>query len=489
MDDTQQPSFDTPHPTPDAHPAHAAPAADSSPAAGDQSAAADHEPSSLAPLPPRTRAEPVPGPVPMEPPADEPLAIQTPEDILAYIPHALGEWPQESLVAVCLGDGRLGPTLRIDLPRRCSPARLARFADTVAGYVSHDRPAGAVLALYTKEAWSDPARPPHRGVVEAVVARLAEEGVPVLEVWAVGAEHWRTTTCADVLCCPWPGASIASLRESRVEAEMVYRGSSYRTGAVSEGPWRSLPQAAVSAAVEAYFQDPECWWDPYDFTAALAVWDEVLSGPDTPGPERLRLLAATLLRPALRDAVLVASAADAATAWRGSPATAVLRTAVPDRSARQAARCVPPALPGGVPAAEAAAALDCWSEGAVPTSADDGTGSEPPETVSAFEFGLVLMGCTGEAPAWDRIARLERVALELARMEEAEVRAPALAVLGWVQWARGRGGRCVSYLERALSADPRYRLAHLLMGLVQQGELAGWSRSQATAWRRASEAA
>lgn len=427
------------------------------------------------------------GLVPLEP-VDEPLAIRTAEDILAYIPHALGEWPHESLVAVCIADGHLGPTLRIDLPRRRGPGALARFVDTVAGYVAHDQPIGAVIAVYSHTPWTDPHQPPHQDVVDALTARLAEERVPVLDTWTVGSEHWRTTTCADVLCCPWPGASVESLRESRIEAEMVYRGSSYATRVGSWTPALTGHQASVSAALDAYFQDPECWWDPYEFTAALAVWDEVLSDPDAPGTERLRLLAATLLRPALRDAVLVASAADAATAWRGSPATAILRAAPLGGGPANRPQGVPPALPGGVPAAEAAAALDCWSEGALGSAPEGGDGA-PREAVSAFEFGLVLMGCTGTAPAWDRIARLERVALDLARMEEPEVRAPALSILGWIQWARGRGGRCVAYLERALSADPDYRLAHLLLGLVRHGELAGWSRSRATAWHRGAEAA
>lgn len=417
---------------------------------------------------------------------DEPLAVRTAEDILAYIPHALGEWPQESLVAVCLADGHLGPTLRIDLPRRRGPSALGRFSDTVAGYVAHDRPAGAVLAVYTRTPWTDPRRAPHQEVVDALIARLAEEGVPVLEVWAVGPEHWRTTTCTDVLCCPWPGASVESLRDSRIEAEMVYRGSSYAP--VPDLPEGTVPRASVSAALEACFQDPERWWDPYEFTAALAVWDEVLSEADPPDPDRLRLLAATLLRPALRDAVMVAAAADAATAWRGSSATAILRTEPVDGHPTTRFQGIPPALPGGVPAAEAAAALDCWSEATPPAQAD-GAGTGPRDAVSGFEFGLVLMGCTGTAPSWARIARLERVAMSLARMEEPEVRAPALSILAWVQWARGRGGRCVAFLERALSADPDYRLAQLLLGLVQQGELPGWSRSGATAWHRGDEAA
>ncbi|GAB3286311.1 hypothetical protein GCM10027449_32910 [Sinomonas notoginsengisoli] len=411
----------------------------------------------------------------LPPPDPESLAIRTAEDILAYLPHALGEWPHESLVAVSLAAGHLGPTLRIDLPARRGRSSLERFAETVADYMAHGAPVGAVLAVYTHAEWQDPGRPPHRAAVDAVVSRLAEAGIPVLEVWIVGREHWRTASCTDPSCCPWPGASIESLRASRIEAEMVYRGSTYGHRDLGEDHEVELPPAHVAAALEAYVQHPERWWDPLAFSAALAAWDEVLTGPDSADPGRLGLLAATLMRPALRDAVLVASAADAATAWRGSAATAQLRDTRHDG--------VPPTLPGGVPRAEAAAALDFWGECAAAH-----TGG-PSETSSALEFGLVLMGCTTSPPAWGRIARLERVAMSLARMEEPEVRAPALSILGWIQWARGRGGRSLKYLERALSADPEYRLARLLRRLVEHGELSEWARNKETAWNREAEAA
>lgn len=427
------------------------------------------------------------------PPADDPVTIRTAEDILAYIPHALGEWPEESLVAVCLADGHLGPTLRIDLPTRAGSAAprgaaLHRFAETVADYVVHDAPVGAVLAVYTRSPWPAPRQVPHRNALDAVAARLAEASIPVLEAWVVGPEHWRTATCTDSICCPWPGASVDALKASRLGAEMVYRGSSYGPRDLPEAPCPEAPPAAVAAALTSYLEDPGRWWDPLVFSAALAAWDEVLSEPQAPGPARLRLLAGTLMRPALRDAVLVASATDAATAWRGSAATAGLRPG-PVRTA-------PPALPGGVRAAEAAAALHSWSEAPPETvgehlpRATPGPGERGrPRPGSSPEFGLVLMGCTGTAPAWERIARLERVALSIAQMEEPELRAPALAVLAWIQWARGRGGRCLAFLERALSTDPGYRLALLLRGLVEQGELAGWARSRDTAWHRGVEAA
>ena len=281
-------------------------------------------------------------------PPEEPLTVRSPGDVLAYIPHALGEWPAESLVAITVGRGRLGPILRANLPAP-GAGGLGRFAEKVGDYVCSDSKAeGVVLALYTEAAWPEVGRPPHSSLLAAVGERLDASGLPVLDAWIVGPTHWRTVLCTDFHCCPWPGHSVDELRTGRVGAEMVYRGSSYGPPEIPEPRMRLLPPAARSAELQRYRDDPGRWWDPLAFTAALAAWDEVLENASHATPERLRLLAVTLARPALRDAVIVAAAADAGTAWRGSRATVSLRAA--------AAEGVPPALPGGVPAEQALAA-------------------------------------------------------------------------------------------------------------------------------------
>jgi hypothetical protein len=50
----------------------------------------------------------------MTPP--ERLTVRGPEDILGFIPHSLGYWPAQSLVAMTLQGKSLGATLRLDLP-------------------------------------------------------------------------------------------------------------------------------------------------------------------------------------------------------------------------------------------------------------------------------------------------------------------------------------------------------------------------------------
>jgi hypothetical protein len=60
----------------------------------------------------------------------EKLTITTPPDVLSFIGHTLGFWPQESLVCITLNDNSIGATLRIDLPRQ--PGQELPYARTVA---------------------------------------------------------------------------------------------------------------------------------------------------------------------------------------------------------------------------------------------------------------------------------------------------------------------------------------------------------------------
>src|SRR5690349_25153919 len=78
----------------------------------------------------------------------ERLTVRGPEDILGFIPHSLGYWPGNSLVAMTLQGKRLGATLRLDLPGPAVLADPAPFAETVAGYLAADEHAdGTLLAL------------------------------------------------------------------------------------------------------------------------------------------------------------------------------------------------------------------------------------------------------------------------------------------------------------------------------------------------------
>ena len=47
----------------------------------------------------------------------ETLTIESSADLLSFIGHTLGFWPQESLVCLTLDINHIGATLRVDVPR------------------------------------------------------------------------------------------------------------------------------------------------------------------------------------------------------------------------------------------------------------------------------------------------------------------------------------------------------------------------------------
>ncbi|MFK4295869.1 hypothetical protein ABH924_001005 [Arthrobacter sp. GAS37] len=47
----------------------------------------------------------------------ETLTIKTPADVLSFIGHTLGIWPQESLVRTTLDTSHIGVSLRVALPK------------------------------------------------------------------------------------------------------------------------------------------------------------------------------------------------------------------------------------------------------------------------------------------------------------------------------------------------------------------------------------
>jgi hypothetical protein len=80
----------------------------------------------------------------------EKLTITTPPDVLSFIGHTLGFWPQESLVCITLNENSIGATLRIDLPRQ--PGQELPYARTVAHYLTSETTAASILfAVYTSE--------------------------------------------------------------------------------------------------------------------------------------------------------------------------------------------------------------------------------------------------------------------------------------------------------------------------------------------------
>ena len=437
--------------------------------------------------------------------APEHLIISGPEDILGYVPHTLGYWPSCSLVAMTMQGKRLGATLRVDLPEgRPSTRGREDFARTVADYLLADKEAdGTLLIFFTNDGWSDSAGPPGcRALLADLEPALGLAGMPVKDAWYVGVEYWRNVYCTDAECCPLPGRPLAEIRDSRLNAEMVYLGSS-----VGEAPGTGLAATAgpgdpaVVAAEERWAHELsagrssreqfetvlDTWQAALAFASAreAAVSSKTATGPQAasgcnPGSgsesdaalpcEIAGFLRATLVVAAWRDAVLVMAAAGRGAALAGAEQFGIFSR--------------PPGLPAKGPS------LDCLQKAGVAAGEEPGVKPHCPDIGSSdghsepAGYGEVLLGLNPEVPDWQAMKFLEAVMLHLAACGPGEAEAAAWTSKGWIEWCRGRGSYAHASLSRALAATPGYRLAELLSEVVRRGTICGWAGRKEAAWQR-----
>ncbi|NUS37076.1 MAG: DUF4192 domain-containing protein [Pseudarthrobacter sp.] len=430
--------------------------------------------------------------------APERLTIHGPEDILGFIPHSLGYWPESSLVAMTLHGTTLGATLRLDLPGPQAGADPCAYARAVRRYLESDGEAdGSLLAIFGGD--SGTAVPPaYRPLLAQVRSVLDQAGMPVREAWYVGDQYWRDAFCTEPSCCPFPGRPVQQIRDSRLNTEMVYRGSS-----VGPAPRNSsVPAPAVSSLHLAAVRGEEAAWaeklgsrtaDRVQFHAVLDCWEALLRMPETqpwlPEVERDAFLRATLLYTGWRDAVLIMAAAGRRAAEAGaedfgtvteSSGAPGLRPRTTQGGTLGEAVAGPPVLRLPGPAA------DPPSGGRIRTGASGRAmrlhkeGSPGGEAVPGW--GEILMGVAPQLPDWSCLDKLDRVFEQLAALG-GQPAAAALTGRGWISWCRGRGSYAAAYLEQALELDPQYRLAELLLELVARGGICGWAKRKEAAWQ------
>ncbi len=249
----------------------------------------------------------------------------------------LGYWPEDSLVAITMQGKVLGATLRVDLPNLDSPQARSGFADQIRNFLIADEDAnGVVLALYTDSGWEDgdvvrQAIP----LLEALQWSLDEVDLSVRDAWLVGSEYWRSAYCTDLQCCPVPGLPVDRIKNSRLSAELVYRGgapSGRRRGAGPDSPgfqvrggrwtlwcWQQRHATGSRFSVGGGASGV---WTPSLLCGTTCLRDAKRMTHCSPGvdAEILGFLRTTLRVPAWRDAVVVMAAAGMESAKSGAAA-------------------------------------------------------------------------------------------------------------------------------------------------------------------------
>jgi len=404
-------------------------------------------------------------------------------DVLGFVPHTLGFLPSDSVVLLSLSGGRLGATLRLDLPGIGDNCHLDLFADTAADYLRSDEDAdSSLLILYTNHAWRTPDRPPHSALVVGLGRSLAAVGLPVRSGWTVGTEHWRELYCADTTCCPLPGRPVSQIRDSALNAELVYNGSTYAASAAEAAagpvPATSLGEnpaaGSVRDAAEAERQSTASfpaapgptaiqreadqlaeglagsWTSPSFYFHTLRRWEDSLTANQTGSmtAQAQAFLLASLTENAVRDAIAIFACSGLETAFGWASAAGLLTD--PDPRTAAGAQCEP--LP------------------------------ETDDPVAARDWSKILVGESSQAPDWERVDATAHVLARLHMVGAGHSRAAAGTLHAWIEWARGRGSHAHQRAEACLRERPGYRLAELVRELAGSGMLPLWARRRETAW-------
>lgn len=409
-------------------------------------------------------------------PADV-LRVGTPQDILAFVPHCLGFQPRESLVLLALRGSRLGATLRLDLPGpSCSGDmpqqdqldRILDYSARVTALLSGDETADGVLAVvYTELPWIEETPPPYSALMEILSGELEDSGLRLRDAWLVGNGAWRGYFCGDGACCPWPGYPLGEIEASRLNAELVYRGSAFApTAAESLRTAGKLRTPALDEEVERVRRVMDGNWSaPESLANVLAAWERRIRSANQ-SPDRPAQAPPGAGSAADGAGLTGADAETPVDTPELLPQDALLLASLESKPVRDTVLVL--AAAGMEPAAEG---IQQWLH---PEAASSDAG---------ILFREILIGRSRAAPDWNRMDRAYETLSHLVQRAAGEPAAALLTLLGWIEWARGRSSRAEIFLSGALREVPGYRLAALLRELLCRGELPQWAQSPSTAWQ------
>ena len=359
------------------------------------------------------------------------IRLTGPADVLAVLPYQLGFHPRDCLVAVSLRGSRMGLVQRIDLPPR---EHVREAVAAMIGPLLQDHPTVVLLIGFEEHAGDS------LPMLEEMADVCEANEVLVKDRMVVRGGRWFDVDCTQS-CCPPEGRELPTPSEVPAVAEFVGRGicplpdrsaladrveiapsALGRTVSALAGEWLGLRGGVIhddfNDAEEREYELRDAESDLHQCRAnELAVWARVLcdradaESIESLPPQDLAMLAVSLTDVDLRDALI---------AW-----------------------LCPGTLPSGLIDATLLDQLGRALGEAVWLNRDRGD----VETVMALQ-------------------RIEHRLCELCAALPDDWAAAALTVLASLAWWRGDGALTRIALDRALRADPRYRLALLLERMV-----------------------
>ncbi|RIJ70260.1 DUF4192 domain-containing protein [Nakamurella silvestris] len=208
---------------------------------------------------------------------DEPIRISSITEMITATPYILGFRPTESVVLICLRDGRLGPIVRLDLPperaRRVTNQQVAaqlaeqatRHADTVLVLVYTDRsdrtrPAAGLPPGATAPAGAVAKRLPASRLITELTRELRSARIGEWDAALVRDGRWSSYYAIDGGSEPLPGpgpedepGARTALHEGLAGREPA--GSRRELAATVDGP-----AGAVADDRRGLITDALLWW-------------------------------------------------------------------------------------------------------------------------------------------------------------------------------------------------------------------------------------
>ncbi|HET8602078.1 MAG TPA: DUF4192 domain-containing protein [Segeticoccus sp.] len=360
---------------------------------------------------PRTPRPPDSGP---ESAPSQVLRLRTPGDLLAFLPYQLGYHPRRSVVVVCWHQRRLGLVQRADLPEDWE---VEEALDVLLPVLFREDPSAVTLVGY-----EDIDGESHE-LLGALADECVDGDIQVRDQLVVCRGFWRSLACTDPSCCPPGGSRLPDPAQVPAAVEMVARGvrpALDRAGLADRlTGTRPLLERAVAAEAEQLQAVAPRPWEATRLVPwrdqALAAWARVLGVAADAGPDA---------------AVPVASLP-------------------PGDLARAAVSLVD---------VEVRDALIAWlTPGNLPFELVD------PDLLAQVRRHL---SAAGGADDEDRGRVIEQRLVELCAALPAAWAVAPLTVLATHSWWRGDGALARVAVERALASDPAYRLAQLLLQMI-----------------------
>jgi hypothetical protein len=341
-------------------------------------------------------------------------------DLLVVVPHLLGYRPRNSIVFVTFRGKRSCGAMRVDLPTVDSERVQRRLVTTMVGMLCKIPGVDAILpVLFTDAGFDGASEPPHSRLADIINRRIELSGFELRQSLCLAGDGWASYLDDDI---PAGGRPLAELETSTV-ADSVPEHLRTELGIVDPHA-ELLPEATDHEREDmaADFEwlrmlmesqpddDDEIPRDLLPLADLPSFAEDMLAGGPT--PDDLALLAFAAQGPPVRDHVMLQ--------WATNEATGIRLWGAPGE-----------------------------------------------------ECADIMLG-HGPRPDLDRMVRGIEILRTLASRVSGRQRLPLLCMLGWLNWALGRGSLAARYVEAAAAIDPEYGMAEVLGTLLHSGMQPEW---------------